>query len=293
MRLRSLVIATALAATTPAAAVAQACPTDTITASALGVAMRAARRAPGGDYSLLATMNSVRFQSGVIQYLIEDALERHREGGTFFVPHDILWWEFLKVAGLGKSEETKAPMGRRLAFDYHQGMRVTYGPPSKFIKDLNDGPEPLLAANVTLDWPDRSDGRRKYSFVDSLAVPILQVTNHQVQTFRFVVFDGMVAFEDIHGISGRPMSGLLGTIFKILGEGHAVYSRFSISTDGMQVMRTKASKVFSRTVTGTIAPNGRAENGVPEGRADLIALETRLRQMPDFKYYEYTCVPRT
>ncbi|MEO8452241.1 MAG: hypothetical protein ABI647_20790 [Gemmatimonadota bacterium] len=290
---RSIVTAIALLGAFPEVAVAQSCPADTITRQELGAAMREARLAPGGDYAVLATMNSMRFQSAVFQRLIQHALARRPDGGTFFIPHDILWWEFLKVAGLRVGEEDKAPIGRRLAFEYHQSIEVTYGRPDSVIKETKHGPSPSIAANVRLEWPDRPDGVRKFSFVDTLSVPQLQMTSQQVSTFRFLVFSDMIAFDEIQGMSGRPVSGLLGTLFKLLGEGRAVYSRFSIAPDGMQVMRAKAKRLISKTVTVTTNPDGRAQNGVPDDRPDLAAIEARLQEPLDFEYYPYRCSPST
>ncbi len=280
-----------LLGTRPELTAAQACPGDTITRQALGEAMREALLAPGGPYSLLATTNSVRFQSTVFQRLIERALEQRPKGGTLFIPYDALWWEFLNAAGLGAGEGDKAPIGRRLAFEYHQSIEVTYGPPNGIVKRIKQGPAPLIAANVRLEWPDRPVGLRKFSFEDTLSVPKLKATNHQVMTFRFLVFSDMMVLDDIEGISGRPLSGLLGTIFKIIGEGNAVFARFSISTDGRQVLRTKAKKLITKTVTATINPDGTGQNGVPDGRADLIALEAGLKQPLEFDYYPYRCWP--
>lgn len=285
----STIAAIALLGTRAEVTAAQSCSADTITRQVLGEAMREARPTPGGDYSLLATTNSMRFQSAVFQRLIERALDQRPNGGTLVIPYDALWREFLVVAGLGPGEEDKAPIGRRLAFDYQQGIDVTYGPPDRIIKRVKRGPAPLIAANVRLDWPDRPDGLRKFSFVDSLSDPKLHVTNHQVLTFRFLVFSDMIVFDDIEGISGRPLSGLLGTLFKLIGEGDAKFSSFSISTDGLRVLRARAKKLISKTVTATINPDGSARNGVPDGRPDLIEIEARLKQPLEFEYYPYRC----
>jgi hypothetical protein len=287
----SMVAGIALLGTPAEVSAAQSCPADTISRQALGEAMHEALLAPGGAYSLLATTNSLRFQAAVFQRLIEHALERRPDGGTLFIPHDILWWEFLTAAGLGPEEGDRAPIGRRLAYEYHQSIEVTYGPPNGIIKRIKDGPAPLIAANVRLEWPDRPDGRRTFSFEDTLSVPKIKATNHQLITFRFLVFNDMKALDDIEGISGRPLTGVLGTIFKIIGEGNAVFARFSISTDGKQVLRTKAKKLISKTVTATINPDGRGEGGVPDGRADMIALETHLKEPLEFEYYSYRCRP--
>ena len=108
-------------------------------------------------------------------------------------------------------------------------------------------------------------------------------------TFRFLVFSDMVVLDDIEGISGRPLTGALGTLFKIIGEGNADYARFSISTDGRQVLRTRATKVISKTVTATINADGSGQSGIPEGRTDMLALEERLEQPLDLEYFPYRC----
>ena len=285
----SIVAGVVLLGARPRVSPAQSCPADTITRQVLGEAMREALVAPEGPYSILATTNSVRFQSAVFQHLIDRALKQRPNGGTLFIPYDALWWEFLSAAGLTVEEGDKAPIGRRLAFEYHQSIELTYGPPNAIVKRVKDGPAPMIAANVRLEWPDRPDGLEKYSFEDTLAVPKLKATNHQVMTFRFLIFSDMTVLDDIDGISGRPLTGVLGAIFKVIGEGSAVFARFSIATDGRQVLRTKARKVISKTVTATIDPDGTAHNGVPDDRTDLIDLENRLKQPLEFEYYPFRC----
>ena len=111
-------------------AAAQSCPRDTATTQALRDAMHSALLTPGGAYSILATTNSVRFQSAVFQQLIERALQARPSGGTLFLPYDAMWWEYLSAAGLSASEEGKAPIGRRLAYEYHQDIEVSMARPA-------------------------------------------------------------------------------------------------------------------------------------------------------------------
>lgn len=286
----TLASALALLGTRPGvSSAAQSCSPDTVTRIALGEAMREALVTPAGPYDIRATTNSVRFQSAVLELLIRQALADRPQGGTLLIPHDRLWWEFLSAAGLSAGEEDKAPIGRRLAFEHEQSIQVTYGPLDGIVKRQKSGEAPLIAANVRLEWPDLPSGARKFSFIDTLSVPRLKATNHQVLTFRFLVFSDMTVLDDIEGISGRPLSGLLGTIFKLIGEGNAKFARFSISADGLQVLRTKATKMVSKTVTATINPDGRAQNGVPDSRADLIQMEGRLKQALEIEYYPYRC----
>lgn len=272
------------------AAPAQSCPRDTVTAGELGDAMQTALRAPGGEYDILASTNAMRFQSAVFRVLLERRLIANPDGGAFFIPHDILWWEFLRVAGLTLADSSKAPIGRLRAFDYRQSIELVYGPVDDIVRAIPSGEaRPVMAANVRYAWADRADGVRKFTFTDTLSDPKLRATNHQLITMRFLVFEDMMAFEEIKGISGRPLTGVLATIFKVIGDGNAAYARFGISADGQQLLRTKATKVLSKTVTATIAPDGRATRGIPAGRSDLAELEQRLTQPMELEYHPYSC----
>ena len=289
LRLRVAVIAAIMLGGLPPAPVsAQSCPRDTTSKQALRDAMHEAL-ASGGEYSILATTNSLRFQSAVFERLIARALAEHPDGGTLFIPYDDLWWEYLRAAGLDEAEAGKAPIGRRLAYEYHQSIELLYGPANTIVKTIKAGPEPLMAANVRLTWPDRADHVEKFSFEDTLSVPKLKATNHQLMTFRFLVFSDMMVLDDIDGISGRPLSGVLGALFKVIGEGNAVFARFAISTDGRQVLRTRAKKVVGKTVTATINPDGSGQSGVPADRTDMIAIAARLEQPLEVEYFPYRC----
>jgi hypothetical protein len=66
-----------------------------------------------------------------------------------------------------------------------------------------------------------------------------------------------------------------------------VRSRIAISADGLQVTRTTARKGSLRvTQTATVLPDGTAERGIPDGRADLEALEDRLRTPLSIRYVD-------
>jgi glycosyltransferase involved in cell wall biosynthesis len=74
---------------------------------------------------------------------------------------------------------------------------------------------------------------------------------------------------------------------EVIGEGNAVFARFAISSDGRQVLRTKAKKVVSKTVTATINPDGTGQSGVPADRTDMRAIEARLEQPLELEYFPY------
>lgn len=282
------VVALAFAATAPAAQ-AQSCPRDTVTAPALADAMQTALRSSRVPYDIGTTTNSTRFETSYLGVLAERALARHPDGGVLVIPYDLLWQEYLRAASLAPGDSSRAPVGRLLGYQFHQGVDVVFGPVRSVVRSVEEGGrEPLIAANVRYAWPDRPDGRRKFSYADTLSVPKLQATQHQVMTFRLLIFDDMVAVEQIHGISGRPLTGFLAAMFKLLGEGNADFARIAISSDGQQVVRTRATKLFSKTVTGVVAPDGHAGR-LPKDRPDLAAIEARLDRPLRLEYEPYRC----
>ena len=50
-------------------------------------------------------------------------------------------------------------------------------------------------------------------------MPKLKVTNRQEITYRLLVFGEMVVYDEIDGTFGRPLSGVLGALFKVIGDG--------------------------------------------------------------------------
>ena len=185
-----------------------------------------------------------------------------------------LFREFLPVAEL--TDATKAPADLLWAVHLGAGTWLAYRPDG-IIGEVRSGPTPRMAANVRIAWPDREDGQTDYSFVDTLSVPQLKVTNRQIITFRQLDFGDMVAHDDVEGTSGRPLSGILGAIFDVIGEASIKYSRSAVASDGVQVMSVKAKKVFSVTPTVTVYPDGRGEKDLPSNRPDLGAIESRLQ----------------
>ncbi|MFQ5700139.1 MAG: hypothetical protein ACE5IL_17895, partial [Myxococcota bacterium] len=91
------------------------------------------------------------------------------------------------------------------------------------------------------------------------------------------------------GLSGRPVSGLLGLLFDIIGEGSLKESRIAISKDGLQILRGRSQKIFSLRLTATIYPDGRSIKGIPEDRPDLREIETRLKVPLKIEYLPYEC----
>ncbi len=291
-RARAVVLALALVLTSASAAPAQACTRDTVTAPQLADAMDAALRSSRVPYDIRTTTNSTRFETAYLRILVERGLAAHPDGGILVIPYDVLWFDYLRAAGLAPADSALAPVGRLLGYQFHQGVEVVFGPVRSIVRSVGGGGrEPLIAADVKYAWPDRPDGHRKFSYEDTLSVPKLQATQHQVLTFRLLVFDDMIAVEEIHGISGRPLTGFLAALFKLLGEGNADFARIAITSDGQQVVRTRATKLFSKTVTGVIGPDGHVGR-VPRDRPDMTAIEARLDRPLHLEYEPYRCWPR-
>lgn len=104
-------------------------------------------------------------------------------------------------------------------------------------------------------------------------------------TFRLLDFGDMIMHDKIEGLTGRPTSGVLGFLFRIIGEGHIEYSKMMISEEGLQITRAQASKGFiDVTSTVTVKPDGQTEKGIPPDRPDLKALEEKLKQEIEITY---------
>ena len=102
-------------------------------------------------------------------------------------------------------------------------------------------------------------------------------------------FGEMAVYDKVEGASGRPLSGVLGALFKVIGEGDVKWARAGISEDGIQVVRAQAKKLFTKTATVTVLPDGVAEKDTPDDRPDLAAIAARLKEDLDLEYYPYGC----
>lgn len=258
----------------------QTCPTRVVTRTELLAAMR-----QHGPYDIVATTNWGRFQTEVFLRLITWSRSQDPESGSIVIMAEDWYRAYLDVAGL---TDSTAPEGTRLSHEVGQTILLDF-PPHRVVRTIRRGPEPKLAANVRISWPAKPGVPDKYSYSDTLSVPHLKVTSHRLITYRLLDLGGMVLYDDIKGVSGRPTSGVLGALFAILGEGSLVESRMASGADDILVVRARSKKIFSRTVTVTVLPNGRGDEGIPPGRPDLAALEKRLREPLDYDYFPYTC----
>jgi hypothetical protein len=228
-----------------------------------------------------ATTNGPRFQAEVLLHLLREGQAKDPEAGHLFVDHRDWFAAYLERTGLAAEE---APLFMRLAHEHGQDLEVD-ARPGRVIESVIEGPPPRLAANVRIGWPAKKGGKDRYSYDDKLAVPDLRVTNERVLVYRLLDYGDVVVYDAVEGLRGRPTEGFLGLLFDLIGEGSVRWSRMTISEDGLQVSRARATKgPFRVESTITVFPDGRVEKDLPSGRADLLALERRLLLRRTIRY---------
>jgi len=253
-----------------------------VTREELAQAMRMRRH---GSYDITKTTNAGRLQAETLLALVRRAQASDPARLPLFISHKDWFEVYLEVAGL---RAEAAPIFARLGYEYGQDVRVEHRP-ERVIRNIR-GPRPQAALHVTIWWPESSPRPDHYSYEDTLSVPHLQVTDHRVITYRMLDFGDMIVLDDIEGLTGRPTTGLLGLLFRLIGEGSLIETRIAVSPDGLQVVRGDVRKGFMGvTTTATIYPDGRGIKGLPEGRADLLTVEARLKREIEV---EYVPVPR-
>jgi hypothetical protein len=226
-------------------------------------------------YDPTATANGGRFQAEVLLHVARRALELHPGGPPLFLDHEDWFQALLARTSLPAD---RAPLFARLAREHGQDIEVEYRP-GRVITRVESGPTPRFAANVMIGWPRVPGGPSRYSYDDLLSTPHFRVTNERVLSYRLLDFGDVIVFADIQGLRGRPTSGLLGFLFRLMGEGQVEESRMAISPDGLQISRARASKAFfGVTATVTVSPDGRTEKDLPAGRPDLAEIEARLKR---------------
>src|SRR5262245_4302578 len=162
-----------------------------------------------------ATTNGARLQAETLLRLARQARARDPQGGPLHVGH--AEWFSAYLARVQRPRE-QAPEFVRLGYENHQDIEVDYRA-ERVLEDGAEGPRPELGLNVLIAWPETRDGPSQYSYEDLLATPHLKVTNKRVMSYRLLDFGDMVVFGDIEGLYGRPTTGALGMLFRVIGEG--------------------------------------------------------------------------
>ncbi len=237
-----------------------------------------------GDYDILATTNRGRFTSELLLRLARQARERDPDGRPLYINPEDWFFAYIKVAGVSMMD---APKPALLGLEHAQRVLVDYRP-ERVVSKVPEGPQPNLAVNVRAWWPEGPGSPSSFSFTDTTATPTVKATSHREITYRLLEFDDMIVLDEMEGLSGRPVSGLLGALFSIIGEGSVEHSRIAVSDDGLQIVRGRVKKIFSLTTTVTIEPDGHGEKGIPPGRPDLVAIEEKLKSPLKIEYVPYS-----
>lgn len=274
--------------TTPASALHDAraqCTARTVSYPELVAAMR---RVTG--YDIAATTNAPRLGADVFLQLAGAAIAERATYDLLRIRQEDWFPAFLEVTGLTAGE---APPGARLAYEYRQDMLIDFHR-DRVVESVEQGPEPETALAVRIEWPLSRRGPDTYSYEDTLSVPKMRVTSRRVVEYRLLAYDDMIVYDRMEGLSGRPISGLLGVLFSVLGDAQVTESRIAVSDDGFQVLRARAKKGFiSSTSVATFDPAGAGEKGVPSDRPDLRRLEDVLDVPLEVRYGPFPCIRRS
>jgi hypothetical protein len=263
---------------------AQACPEpDRVSRTEIIQAMRG-----HGTYSLTSTTTSMRFGAEALLAIVRRR-QRESPGSTqLLVPQSDWFAAHLETAGVTYAAMSAAA---RAGFEHHQDALVDYGP--QVVEGVVEGPAPNMALDVTIFWPDSEGAVSEFSYMDTLSVPRMDVYDSRVIRFNLLVYDSMLVFDRVTGISVQPR-GFLSAVFAVLGKPDLKQTRIAVSADQWQVVRGQV-KVFagiSKTGTATIEPGGRGHEGVPPGRADLAALAEHMKRPLKLRYGEPSCQTR-
>ena len=238
-----------------------------------------------GDYSLTSTTTSMRFGAEALLAIVRRR-QREAPASTQFLIHQSDWFAaHLETAGVTYAEMSASA---RAGFEHHQDALVEYG--ARVVDQVLQGPVPRMALEVTIFWPDSAGAPSEFSYRDTLSVPRMQVYDDRVIRFKLLEYDDMLVFDQVSGISVRPI-GFLSAIFTVLGKPDLKQTRIAVSADQWQVVRGRV-KVFpgiSKTGTATIEPDGRGHEGIPPDRADLRALKERMSRPLELRYGAPSC----
>jgi hypothetical protein len=241
-----------------------------------------------GAYSITSTTTSMRFGAEVLLAMVRRRRQETPESTRFFVDQSDWFAAHLETAGVTYAEMSAAA---RAGFEHHQDALVEYGP--GVVDEVLEGPAPILALDVTIFWPDSADAPSEFSYRDTLSVPRMDVHDNRVIRFKLLEYDDMLVFDEVTGISVRPL-GFLSAVFALLGKPDVKQTRIAVSADQWQVVRGHL-RVFpgiSKTGTAAIEPDGRGHEGLPPDRADLRALKVRLSRPLELRYGSPSCQTR-
>jgi hypothetical protein len=238
-----------------------------------------------GAYSLTSTTTSTRFGAEALLTIVRRRQHEAPGSTELFIDHSDWFAAHLETAGVTYAEMSAAA---RAGFEHHQDALINYGP--QVVEQVLDGPVPLMAIDVMIFWPDSGGAPSQFTYKDTLSDPRLDMYDHRVIRFKLLEYDDMLLFDQVTGISVRPI-GFLSGLFAVLGNPDLKQTRISVSPDQWQVVRAQV-KVFAgitKTGTATIEPGGRGHERVPADRTDLSALAERMKRSFKLRYGAPSC----
>jgi hypothetical protein len=241
-----------------------------------------------GPYSLTSTTTSMLFGSKALLALVRRRQQEAPRSTQLLIDHADWFTAHRETAGVPYAKMSEAA---RAGFENHQDVLVDYG--SRVVEQVREGPTPRTALDVMIFWPDSGGATHEFSYKDTLSVPKVDVFNHRVIRFKMLEYDDMLLFDEVSGISVRPV-GFLSAVFAVIGKPDLKQTRLAISPDYWQVVRGRVKILLgiSKTGTATIEPGGRGHEGVPADRPDLAALKERMKRSLELHYGPPSCQVR-
>ena len=235
-----------------------------------------------GAYSLTSTTTSMRFGAEALLAIVRRRQQVAPGSSRLLIDQSDWFAAHRETAGVTYDEMSAAA---RAGFEHGQDALVDYGP--GVVAQVEEGPAPLTALSVIIFWPDSAGAPSQFSYRDTLSVPRVEVYDDRVIRFKLLAYEDMLVFDQVSGISVKPM-GFLSGVFSILGKPDLKQTRIAVSADQWQVMRGQV-KVFpgiSKSGTAAIEPGGRGHEGTPANRPDLRAMKERLKRPLKVRYGE-------
>lgn len=251
------------------------CAVQRVSTEDLEAAMRARR-----GYDPTATPNQGRFLAEVLLDLAREHRARDPAGAPILIRYEEFFPAFLRLTGL---EAEEAPPGFRHANRVNQRIVVEYRR-DRVVEAVEEGPDPRQVLAVRATWPDTGSAPASFSFRDTASDPEVRVRNERPVLYRLVEFDSVVAYDRMSGLVGRPVSGVLGVLFDVVGMVDIRAHRFAAAGDGTQVTLTRVERGSSMESVATVTPDGRASRGLPDGRPELERLRELVERDFEIEY---------
>lgn len=189
---------------------------------------------------------------------------------TFQVQPERFFNAWLDVNNTSMDE---APVSMRKVLEFNQRFAVDTNPPARIDPE---SAEPRQVLSVHVSWPAGPDSPDHYTYHDRLTDPEVRMRQERLITYQLIDFGDFVAYENIDGVRGKPTSGALGALFKLLGMTRIHSTRYAVAEDNTQLIRSRVSKLFRFTAHATVSPDGHGRRGIPDDRPDLETLANRL-----------------